>query len=325
MDVSRMATKYTILALAMWIAVFFSDLSTAAETTFSEEVAFVTDEGDDLRALADRNTRALLQPAHGVGAEFGPDERSRYCALLVSDEPVQWVVNDLRTGRVIARSHNAEQLYFGASVSKLFVAAAFLEKHGEDLTKHQLSELVRMIVVSSNSAWLSLQRQTGSGASDHAGRVEVQAFVNRMGYQKIKGFQGWIKHENGTREHGNELNSLQLAHFLSDTYQGNYPGAEILWEIMQATRTGSKKINKYTPANLRIGGKTGTYSGPNASPETIKHATIGARNHAAVLFTDRGVFGISILTNTFRNEDVAILGGGLMREHLGIKPGFSCS
>ena len=89
---------------------------------------FVTGDGRDLRALADTKTRGLLKRARGVGARFGSKQKARYCYLKGDSVPAQWVVNDLKTGRVIARSPNAEQLYFGASVAKLFVAAAFLDK-----------------------------------------------------------------------------------------------------------------------------------------------------------------------------------------------------
>ena len=297
---------------------------TTGDAASKTQADFITDDGRDLRALADRETRALLQPARGVGASFGEKQHQRYCRLKGSDAPVQWVVNNLETGDVIARSANAQQLYFGASVSKLFVAAAFLDKHGGAFTQQQLRELVKMIVVSDNPAWKSLQRQTGGDGSDYAGRVAVQAFVERMGYPTIQGFQGWMKHGNGTREHGNELNALELSRFLHDTHKRKYHGSDVLWQIMRATRTGRNKINKYTPDHLHIGGKTGTYSGPNESKETVRLPTIGARNHAVVLFTENGPFGISVLSNTASSEDVAILGGGLMREYLGVTPVIAC-
>ncbi|MGI9512329.1 MAG: serine hydrolase [Anderseniella sp.] len=288
------------------------------------ETSFVADDGRDLRAILDSGTRKMLTPAHGVGAKFGPAQKARYCKLKSGGASVQWVVNDLKTGEVRARSANAEKLYFGASVSKLFVAAAFLDTHKAQFTQQQLRELVRMIVVSDNVAWKSLQRQTGGSESNYAGRVAVQAFVKRMGYPTIKGFQGWMKHRDGTQEHGNELNTLELSRFLFDTYQRKYVGADVLWEIMRATRTGRSKIGKYTPADLRIGGKTGTYSGRNESPETIHLPTIGSRNHAAVLFYKGGIYGISVLANTASSEDVAILGGGLMRDYLGVEPAINC-
>lgn len=324
MRLIRLARR-TVLEGTIVAAMALTTSSTAMAGKFDvDEAPFLTDSGLDLRQMVDPNTRVLLQAAHGVGAEFGPQQQSRYCELKHGDDPIQWVVNNLQTGEIVSRSANADELYFGASTSKLFVAAAFLDKVDGQLTEEQLRDLVRMIVVSSNSAWLKLQRMTGEKVSDYDGRVAVQAFVTRMGYPKTQGFQGWIKHQDGTRIHGNELNAIELAQFLRDTYMREYPGADVLWEVMKATRTGSSKINKYTPADLHIGGKTGTYSGPNASPATIQHATIGARNHAAVLFTERGVFGISVLSNTSENEDVAVLGGGLMREYLDVEKPASC-
>ncbi len=285
---------------------------------------FIADDGRDLRAMADAKTRSLLVPERGVGAKFGAKQKARYCKLKTGDAPVQWVLNNLETGEILSRSANAGDLYFGASVSKVFVAAAFLDTRGGEFTRKQLGELVRMIVVSDNPAWKSLQRQTGRSSSNYAGRVAVQAFVTRMGYPTIQGFQGWMNHKDGTRVHGNELNTLELARFLFDTYHRRYPGADVLWAIMQATRTGRKKIGKYTPVDMRIGGKTGTYSGPNESRDTVRLPSIKARNHAVVLFTGQGIYGISVLANTGSNEDVAVLGGGLMREYLGVEPAVSC-
>lgn len=321
------ANAWRILASCCLVLVLLqlAGSKAAADGNSSKEAAFfVADDGRDLRSLADAETRGLLTRAHGVGTEFGDSQRARYCKLKNGGDPVQWVVNHLETGKLITRSANAEQLYFGASTSKIFVAAAFLDKHNGKVTQSQLGELVRMIVVSDNVAWKSLQRQTADGKSNYLGRVAVQAFVTRMGYPTIKGFQGWMKHKDGTRDHGNELNAIEVARFLSDTYRRKYAGADVLWKIMWATRTGRNKIGKYTPRNLGIGGKTGTYSGSNESPETVKLPTIGARNHAAVIKHRGRTYGITVLVNTSSNEDVAILGGGLMREYLGIDAAISC-
>lgn len=51
---------------------------------------------------------------------------------------------------------------------------------------------------------------------------------------------------------------------------------------------------------------------------STKH-TVKARNHAAVLKIDNTYYVLSMLTNTGSNEDVAILGGGLLREYLGVE------
>jgi hypothetical protein len=314
--------RHFSLLLALSLAL--GGMAAAEEVSGDSKRYFVTDNGLDLRAFADKQSLEMLERVRGKGEVFGTSQRTRYCTLKSSGAPVQWVVNDLETGAVISRSANAEQLYFGASVSKLFVAAALLDKQKGKFSKSQLRELVKLIVVSDNPAWLSLQRQTGEDGSDDSGRAAVQAFVEHMGYPTIKGFQGWMERQDGTREHGNELNTLELAHFLSDTRHRKYQGADVIWEIMRATRTGENKIAKYTPEHIYLGGKTGTYSGINESPETIHLPTIKARNHAAILSIDDELFGISVLTNTGSNEDVAILGGGLMREYLGVKPDIGC-
>jgi beta-lactamase class A len=290
----------------------------------SDEVFFTLDNSIDLRKFAGKQVVGLLTRVKGKGKEFSAKQIIRYCKLIKNSKQVQWVLNDLETDEVISQSANADERFFGASVSKLFVAAALLHKQRGILNSIQLNHMVKMIVVSSNRAWKELQRQAGDDGTNDSGREAVDAFVQHMGYTKTKGFQGWLKKKDGTRIHGNELNALELSQFLYDTYQRNYEGAEVLWKIMHATRTGRRKIDKYTPSYLYIGGKTGTYSGPNESPETIKHQTIRARNHAAILKINHTYYGLSILTNTGSSEDVAILGGGLIREYLGVEKKIAC-
>ena len=312
--------------MVLSIAVLFSDAGRSEQQIrMNDEVFFTLEDSADLRALAGNRAGRLLARVKGQGKPFGEQQRKRYCELKGNPEQIQWVLNDLETGQIISRSANAEKLFFGASVSKLFVAAALLNKQRGSLTKSQLDQLVRMIVVSDNRAWKELQRQAGEDGSNDSGREAVDRFVQQMGYADIKGFQGWMRKKDGTRIHGNELNALQLSNFLYDTYQRRYEGAEVLWKVMHATRTGRQKIDKYTPSDVFIGGKTGTYHGPNASPDTILHATIRAQNHAAVLQIGDRYYGLSILTNTGSDEDVAVLGGGLIREYLGVDERVDCS
>jgi len=161
-------------------------------------------------------------------------------------------LSDLETGKILSKSDNAGEAFFGASASKVFVAAALLDKQNGELSKQQLVLMTNMIVRSSNPAWKELQRQVGETGTDDGGRQAVHAFIQKMGYENLRGFQGWMRQKDGRRLHGNELNSLAVARFLYDTYHNRYPGAEILWKIMHACRTGRKKINKYTPKNIYI-------------------------------------------------------------------------
>ncbi|MDJ0855133.1 MAG: serine hydrolase [Desulfobacterales bacterium] len=284
---------------------------------------FILENGTDLREFGDRNIGKMLVRIQGQGVLFGEKQRQHYCRIK-HDDNVQWALNNLETGELIARSNNAGEVFFGASAAKVFVAAALLSKQKGEFTKAQLGLLVRMIVVSSNTAWRELQRQVGADGTDDGGRAAVDAFIQSMGYFNTRGFQGWWRKPDGTRIHGNELNSLELVKFVYDTYNGLYDGAEVLWHIMQATATGRGRINKYAPRDVYVGGKTGTYDGPNVSPETVKLKNIRARNHVANLKIGNDLYGLAILTNTGSSEDVAVLGGGLMREYLGVDPEINC-
>ena len=91
---------------------------------------------------------------------------------------------------------------------------------------------------------------------------------------------------------------------------------------MQAMRTGRRKLDRYVPSSVLLGGKTGTYDGPNASPSTVPLAQIRARNHAAAITVGDRVYGLSVLSNTGESKDVAVLAGGLVREYLGLGSGL---
>ena len=295
----------------------------AEKRRVTDDAFFTLENGTYLRVVGGKKISHLLVRIRGEGKPFGEVQRKRYCQLKQA-ENIQWALNDLETGELISRSANADEVYFGASVAKLFVAAALLDKQNGHFDRDQLTLLVKMIVVSSNSAWKELQRQAGEDGTNDSGRAAVDAFVQSLDYTNTKGFQGWWNRKDGTRIHGNELNSVELAKFVHDTYHRRYKGAEVLWEIMQATVTGRRRINKYAPQNIFIGGKTGTYDGLNVSPTTVKLKSIRARNHVVNLKIGDKSYGLAILGNTGSEEDVAVLGGGLMREYLGVEPNVVC-
>ncbi len=312
------------ITLSLYITLLLPFSSIAADNPVEDDEQFFTLlNGTNLRSFGGPEVRQLLSRQQGKGVAFTENQEKLYCRLKKNDQ-VQWCLSDLETGNVISNSPNAGEVFFGASASKIFVAAALLDKQNGEISKKQLILMTRMIVRSNNPAWRELQRQVGTDGSDDAGRQAVHAFIEKMGYENLRAFQGWMTRPDGSRMHGNELNSLDVARFLFDTYHNRYPGAEILWKIMHATRTGSKKIDKYTPSSIYIAGKTGTYHGPNESKATIKHAAIKARNHIAVFNSNGKNYSLTILSNTGKDEDVAVLGGGLMREYLGVEKSVQC-
>lgn len=309
----------TILYFFLLAALFIPASGHCIENNpVSEEEFFTLKNGLNLREFGGTEVRNLLTRQRGQGAAFGKTEQKIYQRLKKDEQQIQWTLSDLQTGEVLSRSKNAGEVFFGASASKIFVAATLLNKQHGKLRKDQLQLMVRMIVRSNNHAWKELQRQAGTDGTDDSGREAVDSFAREMGYDNLRCFQGWLKTKDGTKVHGNELNCSDVDKFLYDTYHEKYEGAETLWKIMHATRTGKKKINKYTPQNIYIAGKTGTYHGPNESPETIRLKTLKARNHVVMLNVNGRYYGLSIFCNTGRDEDVAILGGGLMREFLDV-------
>jgi hypothetical protein len=312
------------VALVLSISLLQPFPSIAADNPAADDEQFFTlSNGTNLRSFGGPEVRKLLSRQKGGGVSFGARQEKQYCRLKHNDQ-IQWCLSALETGDVISRSPNAGEVFFGASASKVFVAATLLDKQNGEISKKQLILMTRMIVRSSNPAWRELQCECGEDGSDDAGRQAVHAFIQKMGYENLRAFQGWMTRPDGSKLHGNELNSLDVARFLFDTYHNRYPGAEILWKIMQGTRTGSKKINKYTPSSIYIAGKTGTYHGSNESKATIKHAAIKARNHITVFNINGKQYSLTILSNTGKDEDVAVLGGGLMREYLGVEELVQC-
>lgn len=318
-SIYKKATISCLLSLLLLVTLFFPPGSYCKEKILiSDEDFFTLENGLNLREFGGSEVRNLLTRQRGQGVLFGNAQQEIYRRLKKDEQQIQWTLSDLQTGAVLSRSSNADEVFFGASASKIFVAAALLDKQHGKLRRDQLQLMVKMVVRSNNHAWKELQRQAGSDGTDDSGREAVDNFSRQMGYANLRCFQGWLKKKDGTKIHGNELNCIDVATFLYDTYHGKYEGAEILWKIMHATRTGKKKINKYTPKDVYIAGKTGTYHGPNESPETIQLKTLKARNHVVVLNVNGKYYGLSVFSNTGRDEDVAILGGGLMREFIGV-------
>ncbi len=286
----------------------------------SEHDFFLLRDGRNLRELGGDITRKKLTLVRSKGNnEFGRQECKQYCELKKKHD-IQWVLSDLETGKAISRSKNAKMVFFGASASKIFVAAALLDKQKGELTTSQLRQMTKMIVVSDNTAWKALQKQVGDGKSGDSGPKAIDEFTKKMGYKKTRGFRGWRR----GKIHGNELNAFELSKFLFHTYHNRYPGAEILWKLMYACKTGTNKGNYYMPKGVSIGGKTGTYDGPNTSPRTIAWQTIMARNHVMIFNMGGRQYGLSILSNRGKDRDVSILAGGLVREYIIKKESLRC-
>jgi len=273
----------------------------------------------DGRKLSDIKVKDRpLSLAKGRGRSFSSSDKRDYEKLKRETQTevghkVQWTFMNLDTGRVIERSLSADRKIFGASSSKIYVGAALLDRQNGRLSRSQTQKMADMLVVSSNSAWTSMQREIGSGSSDK-GRERIHRFTQRMGYEKTRGFQGYWGDI-----HGNELTPDESAQTLYDIYQNNFKGAETLWKIMYTCRTGINRGRNYLPKNLYVGGKTGSYSGPTENPQTGETYNVRMKNHLLVFAVDGVQYGLAVLANSGVDKSAALLAGGLIREHTSIR------
>lgn len=283
-----------------------------------------------------------LASTHGVGTKFGADQCEQFKKLysnskLAENKKVQWVLMDLdadQRGVIVDQSSNIDQRIFGASTSKIFVAAALLDRRGGQLTDRNITLMKSMIIQSSNAAWSELQTVLGDG-SWQLGQRRNLIFTQKIGLHSTRGFSGTIaasalgdelKTLKGNEQtaaggiHGNELTARETTELVYDIVRGKFAGAEILRKIMSAYRTGSAKGNKYVPSDIAVGGKTGTYGGE--SIELGKAVNVNVRN-TALFFKGRNGkrFGITVLANTGADETSALIVGGLIRKYGGVTEG----
>lgn len=269
--------------------------------------------GEPLSSLKVRGKPLAL--VSGRGLPFGKQQAARYGVLKEkglsqSLAPIQWCLMDLDQDKILSRSKDAHLNMYGASVSKIYIGAALLHQQKGKLSRGQLQSLADMVVVSSNTAWAKLQRDLGDG-NDGKGQLRAWQFSKALGHQKSIPFRGW----HGTI-HGNEVNPIEMTQLLSDTYWQRYDGAELLWPIMFATRTGDQKGAKYLPSQWLIGGKTGTYQGPTAHALTGKTYHARVAHHSLIIKTSDQTFGLTVMTDGLSSEDVAIMAYGLAKEHI---------
>lgn len=259
-----------------------------------------------------------LYLAKGSGSTFTASKQQSYlqlkeATLTQSEHKVRWAIMDLENGQMLAQSLSAHRRIFGASSSKIYVAGTLLDQRQGSVTSSQLQKMADMLVVSSNTAWTSLQQEIGGGSSNK-GRELNYAFTQNLGYPETRGFQGYLGNM-----HGNELVASETVQFLHDIYWARFPGAAYLWKLMYTCRTGSGRGRKYIPSSFYVGGKTGTYDGPTENPDTGANYQVKMRNHVVIVNVNGRQYGLAVFANSGLDEDVSLLVGGLLREYAGLK------
>jgi hypothetical protein len=250
---------------------------------------------------------------YGAGKLFGDAEKARYLEIKQLSAqninyPVQWALLDIDSGKLVTQSNNASMQFYGASVVKVFTAAAYLDSVDGVASTDDLQLLSDMIAVSSNSAWRELQKRAGGG-DDLLGMRATKEITARAGLTLTRGWRGFLD-----REHGNEINARELVTFMKFVYENQFLGAETLWKLMYTCRTGGAKAAAYLPATMAIGGKTGTYSGGSLTTRV-------SVNHQVITFAHHGhQYALAVLSDNHSSNDIAVMAGGVVREYLKLVP-----
>jgi beta-lactamase class A len=243
---------------------------------------FVLADGTD---LTDFDSEGSLQRRVGSDTPFTSSHQATY-EQLKTDARLRWIVRDLGAAdRYIAKSDNAHENLYGASVSKALVLAALLWSRDGALDGATWDQGIRLITRSDNSVWTPLEDKAG-------GANGVQAFVDEMGYENTIGY----------RRSGNQINALELSDFLYDVHHQRFAGAEGLYKLMSACRTGSTRARKYLPSQVVMGGKTGSWK---QWAHDMRFLEIDGRRYAVIVLSEAG-----------DSEKVAVMFGGLVREYL---------
>jgi hypothetical protein len=244
---------------------------------------------------------------YGTGESFGPRQQEHF-QKLVSPEgqsSYEWVLRELNSNKILFQSLNPEKQFYGASVSKVFVAGAYLNSVNGMPTASGLQHLNDMIIVSSNSSWGALQVDIGLG-NENIGRKKIRDFLLSLNITRSIGYRGYL---DGV--HGNEVNALDISRFIQASFDGKYPGSKHLFQTMFLSRTGEFRGRKYFPILMNVAGKTGTYSGETSVGGA---PVISESKHHTMVFSLNGKFySLTVLSDPGSDEDIAILCGGLLR------------
>ena len=243
---------------------------------------FVLPDGTNLK---DFDSEGLLVRRTGNDHTFTSTAQRQYEGLKNSAQ-MHWIVRDLNDeAPYIARSGNAHDNVYGASVVKALVVGALLWSKEGRLDGSTWGKAIRLIGRSDNSVWTPLEQLAGGNAG-------MAAFVKAMGYEKT------IAH----RRSGNQLNAQELSDFLHDVHHRRFAGADGLYKLMSGCKTGSTRARKYVPASVVMGGKTGSWRNWF---HDMRFLEVGQSRYAIVVLSTGG-----------SSEKVALMFGGLVREYV---------
>lgn len=207
---------------------------------------------------------------------------------LKTNTNIKWAVYNINTNNLIAQNNGNQNIY-GASVSKVVVAAVALVNNNGNLSDPNLQKMMKLLIESDNSVWNDIQSLAG-------GPTKVNEWAESMGYN--------MKPSRNI----NQINAVGMCKFWSDTYNNKYEGSNTILKITNSVQTSSNKSLPYLPQDVFVGGKTGTFF-QESSKIFYNHDSVWIKGN-------NGVFSITILSDgSISFDDLGQMFGGLYYEY----------
>ena len=238
--------------------------------------------------------KGLLGRRWGRGETFGV-EQQRWYEDLRSDPGVRYVLRDLQTGTVLAKSQDAEKSWYGASAAKIFIVGALLHANNGSLDPKEWQRVFRLLIRSRNADWTPVQNAAGGGRA-------VDEFVQEtLGLTNTRG-----------QRSQNQINAVEATQFLQYAHQNKFHGAEALLRVMANNCWASRRSQKYLPTNIAVGSKTGFWK---SFTHEIAYVEVDGKRYGVTVLTNTHVSDSQVSKISGR-EAVAIVVAGLVRTHL---------
>lgn len=237
---------------------------------------FTTTKGINLSAIASKGGIKLSRNK-GIGSSGY--STSKYQSAKKNPK-VYWAIYNISKDSLVAKSSNANKNVYGASVPKVIVASAALDKFkGNFPNQSDYDKVIKLLVKSNNDVWTPLQNLAGGGNS-------VNAWSKKMGYtmQSARGM-------------GNNANAVDMCKFWSDVCHNRFDGAEVIFRVTASCQTSASRSRKYLPTSVFIGSKTGTYESSNHDTGWLQ---VGNDFYSISVLTELGANGSDVIATMFR-------------------------
>lgn len=259
-------------------------LKLAADSWSNDPNFFTTTKGINLSQIG---LKANIQLSRKKGINSNGYSASKYQSSK-NNPKVYWAIYNISKDTLVAKSTNANKNVYGASVPKVIVASAALDKfNGSFPNQSDYEKVIKLLVKSNNDVWTPLQNLAGGGSA-------VNAWSKKMGYtmQSARGM-------------GNNANAVDMCKFWSDVCNNKFGGAEVIYKVASSCETNGSKSRKYLPTSVFVGSKTGTYESSNHDTGWLQ---IGNEFYAISVLTELGASGSDVIACMFRglyNEYIA--------------------